>query len=241
MAVLALTDATTYVSGYDMTTDLNEVNLSASGDELDTTTFGGAGYRSRIGGLRTVEAQLNGFWQSAASAAVDPQVFPNLGTADVPVTMAFDDAEGSAAYLFLGGRFNYTLGGEIGAVLPFQLGMMGTNAVGLARGMIVKGKGNISGTGATGSVVQLGAVATGQYLYAVVHTFSIGTSFTLQIQSDDAAGMASPTTQITLGSVTAVGATWGTRVAGPITDTHYRVNVSAASGTSQIAVAVGIA
>lgn len=241
MATFALTDATTWVHGYDMTTDLNQIKLDISAEELDSTTFGGGGFRSRLPGMKTIEGQLDGFWQSAASAAIDPQAFPNLGTADHVVTMAADDAEASWAYMFQAGRFNYSLFGEIGQLVPFSLGMKGTNGVGVARGQVAVAKQTISSTGVKGTVIELPAVGASQYLYCAVHCFSLGTSFTLQIQSDSASNFPSATTQITVGSVTATGGYWGTRVAGAISDTFYRVNASAVSGSSQIAVAIGIA
>lgn len=241
MSSLALTDATTWVAGYDMTTDLNQIGLSLDVEALDNTTFGGGGYHSRLGGLKTVESKVAGFWQSATLAAVDPQVFPALGTADQVVTIGSAAAETSTAYMFQAAHFKYGLFDEIGKMLPFSLEMMGTNGVGVARGQVAMAKQNISTTGAKGTVCQLGAVASGKYLYCAVHTFAIGTSFTLQIQSDNASNFPSPATQITVGSITAVGGTWGTRVAGPITDDWFRVNVSAVSGTSSIAVAIGIA
>lgn len=240
MTSFAFVDATTWVNGYDFTTDLNQVSLTATAEELDNTAFGSGGYRSRIGGLKTVSAQLAGFWQSAASAAVDPQAFPDLGVADRVVTIAPDDAETTTAYFFQGGKFSYDMFGQIGEVTPFTLGMQGTNGVGAVRGQVAKAKANVSATGATGSVVNLGAVGSTQYLYAVLHVFTAGTTITVQVQSDDSSGFASPTTRGTIGPITTTGGTWMTRVAGAITDTHYRFNVSAVTGTFSIAGAIGI-
>lgn len=240
MSSFALTDATIWVAGYDFTGDANQLALHISADELDNTTFGAGGYRSRIAGLRHSELQVGGFWQSATADAVDPQVFPSLGAADRVVTVAPDDAETTPAYMFQAVKLGYQMFGQIGEVTPFSLSAMGSNGVGTVRGQVAKAKGDISATGATGTALELGAVGATQYLYAVCHCFSIGTSFTLQIQSDAASDFASATTQITIGSITAAGGTWGTRIAGAIADTFYRVNVSAVSDTSQIAVAIGI-
>jgi hypothetical protein len=70
--------------------------------------------------------------------------------------------------------------------------------------------------------------------------FSAGTTITVQVQSDDNAGMSSPTTVATIGPITVVGGTWMTPIAGPITDTYYRMNVSAITGTFSVAGAIGI-
>ena len=240
MTTFALTDATTWVNGYDFTTDLNQIQLSVTADELDNTTFGGGGFRSRISGLKTVGATLNGYWQSAASAAPDPQAFPDLGVADRVVTVAPDDAAGTTCYMFQGGKFSYEMFGQVGEVTPFTLGMSGTNGVGVVRGQVARPKATVNSTGATGSVVELGAVGSTQYLYASLHVFTAGTTITVQVQSDDNSGFSSATTRGTFSGVTTVGGSWLTRVAGPITDTYYRLNVSAVTGSFSIAGAIGI-
>lgn len=239
MATFAFVDATTWIGGYDMTTDLNQVALNVTADELDVTTFGSGGYRSRIAGLRTVAADFSGFWQ-AGTGTVDPTVFTDLAVADRVVTMAPDDAETTTAYMWQGGGFTYSPFGQIGEATPFTLGYRGTNGVGVARGQVVKAKGNVSSTGATGSVVQLSAVGATQYMYATLHVFSAGTTITVQVQSDDNSGFSSPTTRATFSGITTAGGNWATRVQGAITDTYWRFNVSAVTGTFSIAGAVGI-
>lgn len=242
MATFAATNITTYVGGYDLTGDSNQTTLDTGVDPQVCTPFGSTAVK-RVGGLRTVESQSEGYWQSD-TGAVDPTVFDGL-TDLVAITHTPTGTELDIAYTYQAKTFQYEMFGQVGEVVPFSLSAQGargngTLSVGAVRGRLLKAKGNISATGATGSVYELGAVSATQYLYVVVHCFSIGTSFTLQIQSDTASNFPSPTTQMTLGSVTAVGSTWGTRVAGPVTDTFWRVNVSAVSGTSSIAVAVGI-
>lgn len=240
MASLSLTDATTWIGGYDFTSNLNEISLNTSIDDLDSTTFGGGGYRARKGGLRTVEANMAGFWESATLDAPDPQVFTNIGTADRVVTMAYDDAETSTAYLFQAGKFSYDMFGEVGALTPFNVSMMGTNPVGLIRGQVSKAKANVSATGVTGTGVNLGNVSASQYLYATLHVFSAGTTITVTVQSDDNAGFTTPTTRITFGPITTAGGTWGVRLAGALAETHYRFNVTAITGTFSVAGAIGI-
>jgi hypothetical protein len=244
MGSYAVLNHTTYVSGYDLTGDTNGTSLDIEYDELDVTVNGNTG-RNRIAGLESVESTVTGPWQSAASGAIDPTIFTGLGSNREVVTQTPTGTEGDVAWLWQARKFKYQIGGQLGEVFPYEMTMMstkgsGTTSVGAVRGRLLKAEGDISGTGVTGSVVEAGAVASGQYLYCAVHCFSIGTSFTLQIQSDTASNFPSATTQMTTSSITATGGTWVTRVAGPITDTFWRVNVSAASGTSQIAVAIGI-
>lgn len=244
MGSYAVLNHTTYVSGYDLTGDTNGTSLDIEYEELDVTVNGNTA-RNRIAGLESVESSVKGPWQSAESGAIDPTIFTGLGTSREVVTQTHDGTEGDVAWLWVARKFSYQIGGQLGEVFPYEMTMKsakatGATAVGAVRGRLLKAPGDISATGATGSVVQAGAVGSGQYLYCTVHCFSIGTSFTLQIQSDNASNFPSATTQMTTSSITAVGGTWVTRVAGPITDDYWRVNVSAASGTSQIAVAIGI-
>lgn len=244
MSIFVLTDCTTWCAGYDFTTDLNSVSLSLEVDEQDSTTFGGNGYRSRLAGLKNVDCQLDGFWQSGTTDAVDPQAFTQLGTTDQVVTMSPTGAAASTAYMFQGAKFGYEMFGSVGETVPFSLSMMGTNTVGVVRGQIAAAKQSKNSTGVLGSVLtdlsSNDQVSSSQYLYAVLHVFSAGTTITVQVQSDDSAGMASPTTRGTIGPVTTAGGTWMTRVAGPITDTHYRLSVSAITGTFSVAGAIAI-
>ncbi|MET8265940.1 hypothetical protein ABZU92_18330 [Micromonospora arida] len=240
MATIALTDATVWVGGYDFTGDINQLNLNATADQLDVTTFGSGGFRNRIGGLRDVSAQLAGFWSSGTSAAPDPHLSPDLGVADRVLTAAPDDAEGSVAYLARVGKFSTQMFGAVGDAVPFSLDVQGTNKEGLIRGRVLKAKGNVSATGATGTAAQLGAVGTGQFVYCTLHVFSAGTTITAVLESDDNAGFTTATTRATLGPITTTGGTWAARVAGAIADDYYRLRVTAVTGTFQIAAAAGI-
>ncbi|MEH1059396.1 hypothetical protein V6U89_29835 [Micromonospora sp. CPCC 206171] len=239
MTTFALTDATIWVAGYDFTGDSNEVALSASADELDCTTFGSGGFRARKAGLKSVEARVAGYWD-AGPGAVDAEAFNGLAVADRVVTIAPSNAETTPAYMFRGGQFSYELFGQVGEMTPFSLNMLNTNSQGLIRGQVAKAKGSVSTAGPLGSVVNLGPVAANQYLYAALHVFSAGTTLNLQIQSDNAAGFATPTTVTTLPPVTVAGGTWMVRVPGPLTDTHYRFNVSGVALPFTVAAAIGI-
>jgi hypothetical protein len=241
VASLALIDATTYIAGYDFTTDTNKVTLSATADELENTTFGGGGYKSRIGGLRDVTANLEGFWQSATLDAVDPQIFSQLATADQVATWSPTGVAGDPCYMTQLGKFTYEAFGDIGTVTPFSVGMSGTSGQGVVRGQLAKAKGNVSATGQLGSILTLTAPTTTQYVYAAFHVFSAGTTITVAVQSDDAVGFPSATTRGTIGPITTVGGTWLTRVAGPFaSESFWRLNVTAVTGTFSVAGAIGI-
>jgi hypothetical protein len=239
----SLKDATTWVGGYDMTTDLNSLSLALSKDELPCAVFKDQAQR-RTGGLEDVTAQLDGFW-SGGDTAIDAQAFSQLSGGLWVATHSQDGAVGSVAYTYRAVTPNYQVGGKIGEVLPFSLKMDGAKgnagrSAGGVRGLIAKPKGVVSATGATGTGQHLGAVASGQYLYAALHVFAVGTTISVKVQSDDNSGFTSATDVATLGPITTIGGTWMTRVAGPLTDSYYRLNVSAITGSATIAGIIGI-
>ncbi|HET6262350.1 MAG TPA: hypothetical protein VFG99_08950, partial [Chloroflexia bacterium] len=86
------------------------------------------------------------------------------------------------------------------------------------------------------SVFQLPAVAAGQWLVGTLHVMSVsgtGPSLTATIQSDDAVGMPSPTARLSFNAQTAIGGQVF-RLAGPITDTFYRVSYTIAGTTPSL-------
>ncbi len=243
MATHAALDVTTWLGGYDLTGDSNKTEFGIEVDPQVDSAYGDRGM-SRVGGLESVALQSNGWWQ-AGPGAVDPALIANLGSALTPITVADDPTESQVAYFLQSRQFSYQMFGEVGSVVPFSLQAQaakgnGALSAGAVRGRILKTKANVSATGATGTAYQLGAAASGQYLYAVFHVFSAGTTITAVVESDDANTFASATTRITFGPITTAGGTWGVRLAGPITDDWYRLRVTAITGTFQIAAAVGI-
>jgi hypothetical protein len=239
MAVYAIADAFAFVAGYDFTSDTNKLTLQVDAETLDATP-NGLGWKSLIGGLKSGAFDMGGFWQSAASQAVDPESFSALGTADQVFTFGQSTTEGNPVYMWQGMKTQYVLGGSVGEVAPFTLQAVGSNGVGAVRGKLTKARGNVSATGPIGTGVQLTAASASQFVYATAHVFTAGTTVTLQLQSDDNPGFTTPTTIATIGPLTTSGGTWMPRVAGPLTDTYFRINVSAITGTFNMAAAIGV-
>lgn len=248
MAAFTLLNCTCYLHGYDLTTDLNQMNLSLSVDEQDATTFqpaGTAAFRRRRAGLRDIESSYEGYFQAGADGsttdAPDNDQLTELGVVDRVVTITPQGAETGPAFIYQAGRFSYEWGGAIGDLLPFSMSMNGTNGVGLVRGQLVKARGDVSATGALGSVVNITGPTSTQYVYCAFHVFDAGTTITVQLQSDTASNFPSPTTQATIGPLTAIGGTWVTRVAGPLLNEDYwRLNVSAITGTFNVAGSIAV-
>lgn len=249
MGSFAANNITTWFSGYDMTGDLNNTSLALSYDALDATAFQPgtvtAPARVRVAGLEDAQLDEAGWWQ-AGSGQVDPTAFTALGGASQVVSVSPNGLEENAAYFFRAREFSYELFGQLGEVAPFRLTAQSARGTGLAsvpavRGIVLKTKADVSATGATGTASELGAVGASQYLYAGLHVFSAGTTITVQVQSDDAAGFSSATTRGTIGPITTAGGTWMTRVAGPfVGETHWRMNISAITGTFSVAGAIAV-
>lgn len=245
MAPIALINAGIYIGGHDMTGETNKIMLSGEGTELDATTFGSQGWHERKIGLRDVKAAAEGFWAAAVDDdAVDPESFNNLAVMDRVMTVTPTRVEAQTCYLTQFGEMAYSLFDEIGALLPFTLGLSGSNRQGLVRGQLAKAKGAVSATGALGSPVQLGAVGASQFVYAVLHVFpTVGTTISVKVESDDASNFASPAdvgAAPNFGLITTSGGTWATRVAGPITDDWFRLTVTAITGTFTVVGAIGV-
>lgn len=244
MSTYAAIAHTAYVDSYDLTTDLGSMGLAISRDPLDETTFSTTRTsRSRKAGLEDVSANGSGPWQ-AGSGLVDPQMFSNLGTLKV-ITMTPAATEAERAYLFRATDYMYRpFGNAVGELGTFEWTAQGakssgTLSAGAIAGYLGKAKGNVSATGALGTHKQLGAVSATQAIYASFHVFSVGTTITVVVESDDNSDFSSATTRATIGPLTAVGGTWS-RTAGAFTDDYWRFRVTAITGTFSVAGAFGI-
>lgn len=203
--------------------------------ELDSTVFG-ASYVTRIGGLKDAEFSGEGFWDSPPDAAA----FAALGVADRVVTICPQGAETNTAYMFQMAEFDYQAFEAIGNMIPLMVGGKSSNGVGVVRGQLAKAVGSVSATGQLGSILTMTGPSSSQFLYATLHVLTAATTITVQVQSATLVGFGSPTTRGTIGPITAAGGTWLVRVAGPITDGFWRLNVSAITGTFSVAGAIGI-
>lgn len=238
MGALAWTNVKPFIAGYDFTSDANNAALSLEAASLDATTFGSNGWTEAAPGLMSSSFQLSGFWQSDTEQAVDPQAFAALGGSKV-ITVVPDGGEEDVAYLWQAVGTNYQIGGQVGDLAPFSLQAAGSDGYGVVRGSLFKARGTVSATGATGAAIELGAVAADEALYVSLHVFSAGTTLTIVLESDEDGDFNSATTRATFSGITSSGGYWA-RTAGAITDTFYRLRVTAITGSFIIAGAAGI-
>ena len=96
MAKQVLTNPVVVFAGGTISSNVAQATIAFEADDVETTSFGDSGFRSRIGGLKsgTFSMELH---QDYALAAIDSTFFTNLGgTVAVAVRPAGTAAAGSA-------------------------------------------------------------------------------------------------------------------------------------------------
>lgn len=241
MAPIAILGAFMYVDEWDATGNSREMTFSASQKQLDATNFRSAGWEEVASGQKKLQFGFNGFWSSATTVDQDIQSFNNLGVANRVFTAGIQETETLPCFIWRGGEFGYTAFGAINELAPFSIDSTETEGIaGAVRGQLAKAKGSVNATGALGSGLQLGAASSTQFVYASLHVQSAGTTITVVVESATANTFAGATTRATIGPVTTVGGNYLTRVAGPFSDTWWRMRVSAITGTFTVSGAIAI-
>lgn len=239
MPTLAMTNAYIYADAFDLTGNANEVSLTADATQLDRTTFRSGGWSQYQMGAKNSALSVAGL---ADPATVDLYQWQHFGVTGVPVTLADVETEGIPTAMLQSIQMDYRpLEGSFNELAAFGITGASSDAYGVVRGRLAKAMGAVSAVGAIGTGLQLGAASSTQFLYATLHLFgTAGTTITVVVESSAAPTFTSPTTRMTLGPYTTVGGRWATRVAGPITDTYYRMRVSAITGTWTVAGAIAV-
>jgi hypothetical protein len=78
MAKYVVTEPVIVFAGSTVTSSCASVSISLEADDVETTAFGGSGWRTRIGGLKSGSVDFE-FHQDFAAASVDALFWPNLG------------------------------------------------------------------------------------------------------------------------------------------------------------------
>lgn len=230
MATEVLTDAAILVDGYDLSGYSNALALQYGAEMKDATTFGND-TRITKGGLKTVMANARGFYETGTAGDPDAALFSRIGTKDLVTSLAGVRTVGEVAYLFTTTGAVYEIGGQVGELLPYSVDLEG-NGVALVRGRLMADQTSVGSSG-NGTAVQVGAVTSGQRMYAALHVLGAsGGSPTLDVtvESDDDSGMASATTRISFAQATGITSEWAS-VAGAITDDWWRIAWSLGGST----------
>lgn len=232
-----LVNASVWADTVNLTGALNGVALEALRELLDETTFADTS-RKRAPGLVTGRLQLEGLALASTLDEVPPDSIGRSGGRIISV--ASSPTEGAVAYTMQADAAQFTEGGAIGELHTYSLSAEVNGP--LVRGVVLARR-NTGASNDFSSAINVGAVAAGQHLYAALHVLS-GTGgnplTTIAVQSDAADTFGSPTAQITFAQSSDEDAQWATPVAGPITDTWYRIGWTHGGSTTDIDVVVVI-
>lgn len=243
MTEFVVDNAFAYMGGHDFTGDIHQWSLDGGSDVRQCTTFRNNGaHRYKIG-LFTSALNMAGYADFAVGGADESLWTPYAARASRVVTIGNSEAEGQPCCMTQQLTATFTPGGgaAVGEMSAFTMAGAGSDSFGAVRGTLLVEQVSVTTTGAKGTAVELGAVGADQRLFATLHLLgTAGTSITVLVESDADNTFASATTRGTFGPLTAVGGNWLTPVAGAITDTWWRVRVSAITGTWVMAAAVGI-
>lgn len=239
---LVFRDAKVYLAQYDISGDLNNCKITRSADILENTAFG-ASYHTGQPGLKKAQAHIEGYTQfGTGQTTVDGRLTQSFALSDVPLTVSPDGGDlGELAYFMKSLESTYALGGQIGELVKFQSDHMasGINEA-LVEGTIME-DGKTSRVTASNTVTQnIGAVASGQRLFAVLHLLAfVGTNVTFVVKSA-ATDFGTPTTRLTFTQNTAAGSELLAPAAGPITDAFYRVFYTGTFTSFSAVIVIGI-
>lgn len=238
MAKYVFTDGKVFSGGYDLSSNITNVNLEVTAEELDATTINSGGFMEKLGGLKNSSLTLDGFYEAGANKP-DALLGTNIGN-ELIVTTVPDAGVGNVAYFTKSRLFNYQIFGEVGEIAPFSVTKTQSSEV-MVRGTVeidsdLSASGNSSG-------IQLGAVGATEKIYVGIHCYAVsGTStptITFKLQSDDNASFTSPTDVITFSDITEIGADFQSAV-GAITDDYWRLNYTISGTTPSFSIHASI-
>ncbi|MFF1417473.1 hypothetical protein [Streptomyces sp. NPDC058280] len=243
MGKFVLFDTRLFAPGADLSGASNKIELSSEIEDKETTNYRSNGWKEVIGGLGSAEISAEGQWEAGDPSMVDDASWSQLGGTGPYTVCPTDSVVGALAYFTSGMRADYKVGESVGEVAPWS----GTvkSSWPLVRGQIAHPPGLARTSTGTGTALNLGAIPAGKRLYAALHVLSAaGTtpSITARIESDDAAGFATPSTVGTFSAATAPG---GQILRGDglaVTDAYYRVawTISGTTPSFMFAVSLGI-
>lgn len=228
-------DRLVYVDGLDLTCAANQCDWTEEVDSLDSTTYCDGDTRTYIPGLRKSSVAFMGLFTEAAMPQRDL-----LGTTVVLTSTANPGTAGSPSFMASGLEAKWGLDSNIGQIIKTTATFDGQGALGVTQGKLILPSTVISAGASTAGVQIVGGVASLGHLVGTLHCFAVsgGPTVTAIIESGSSGAFSSPTTVATFVDVTASGAQ-KVSVAGPITDTWFRLTYTISAGSATIAAAVG--
>jgi hypothetical protein len=242
MATQVLTNAKIWFDAVDLSGDFNSVAIEKTREVKDATVFGHT-TKGNKPGLRSAKFSASGYVDLALGRS-DVHLFNEIKSVSTPIIVSPDGGEVTeAAYFFNSVLSKFSHDGKMGDLFAFSIDAECLDNEPLVSGFITENNANITSSG-NGSFKQLGSVAAGKRLYAMVQVLSVtgpSSSASIFVHSDNSSAFASPATQITFAPIGGAGSLFAS-VPGPITDDFFRLNytITGASPVFYIVAAIGI-
>lgn len=229
-------DTLVFAGGYDITSYCNEANISISAETADTTTFG-AGWVTRIGGMKDGSLDLAGIWE-AGPGSIDERMGAYLGTDGVEWLVGYGATTiGNPAKILEGIATSFEPGASIGDAVSWSATVEASG--GIHAGVFLHSK--TSETAVASFTVVDNAAASSNGLVANQHTTAVtGTPnavYKIQESSDNGADAYADV--ITFTSITGIGSEQKTTTAAVERYLRGRLNAidGATASTTVLAVA----
>jgi hypothetical protein len=138
MAKFVLTDVSCTIAGTDFSDHLASVTLDISSDEVETTAFGGSGFRTRVGGLKdgSITLSFHNDFATTGSGAVDSTIWSLFNTAATvvvkPTGSAVSASNPSYTGVFLVSQVN-PISGSVGDLATRDLTWPASGTAGITR------------------------------------------------------------------------------------------------------------
>ncbi len=245
MTTLVWKNVGLYVDVHDFTTQMNQVSLPISVDQLDETVMAQSGQvtRTRRSGLIGFDMEHAGFVDySDGVDGIDKALFDHVNDRDeaLLVSIAPDGvAAAKPVFSMLSNVSVYTPAAPVGELLAFTVRMP-------SRQRPVRGSSMfdaaVSRTASfTSASQQLGAVGAAQQIVVALHVVEFtGTSLDVLVRSDSVEGMGTPTTVDTVPTISGV-TTVIRAVDGPTTDDWWDLDLTFVGTSFSALMALGIA
>jgi hypothetical protein len=139
MAKFVLTDVKTLINSVDFSDHLASVTLDISADEVETTAFGGSGFRTRVGGLKdgSITLSFHNDFATTGSGAVDQTIWSLFNTAATvvvtPTSGTVSPSNPSYTGLFLVSQTN-PVSGSVGDLATRDVTWPVAGTAGITRG-----------------------------------------------------------------------------------------------------------
>ena len=139
MAKFVLTDVKTTINGVNFSDHLNSVTIDLTADEVETTAFGGSGFRTRVGGLKdgSITLSFHNDFGTSGSDAVDSTIYNLFGSnatvVVTPTSSAVSQSNPSYTGVFLVSQVN-PISGSVGDLATRDVTWPTAGTAGITRG-----------------------------------------------------------------------------------------------------------